>query len=269
MAQRRMFSKAIINSARFLKMPAESQNLYFHLGLRADDDGIVEAYTVMKLIGTSDDNLKILAAKGYVRILNEDMVSFIVDWKEHNLIRADRKVDSIYKNLLLQMLPEVELQEPVPRADTGKKTGQKMDVQCQHRIGEDRIGKVSSDKDMIDDAIVKIKYMDHVYLTKEEYEELINSYHKEDIDSKIASLNCYIANKDYRYSNKPSHYAIIIKWLVSDVMAGKVKTKPKATLCPACLALGIKTDITGRQYCPACDARKADEDWKNSHKDAV
>lgn len=140
------------------------------------------------------------------------------------------------------------------------------------QIEQDKIRDTDTDIDIESNVscnVTKEKHMDHVFLTPEEYEELINSYHKEDIDSKIASLNCYIANKDYRYSNKPSHYAIIIKWLVSDVMAGKVKTKPKPTLCPACLAIGIKTDITGRQYCPACDARKADEDWKKSHKDAV
>ena len=32
-----------MESARFLKMPASTQCLYFHLGLNADDDGIVEA----------------------------------------------------------------------------------------------------------------------------------------------------------------------------------------------------------------------------------
>lgn len=47
MAERRMFSARITESTRFLKMPATSQNLYFHLGLNADDDGVVEAYPVM------------------------------------------------------------------------------------------------------------------------------------------------------------------------------------------------------------------------------
>ncbi len=48
MGQRRMFSNRIANSAKFLQMPAESQLLYFHLVLRADDDGIVEAYPILK-----------------------------------------------------------------------------------------------------------------------------------------------------------------------------------------------------------------------------
>lgn len=143
MPNRRMFSLKIINSARFLKMPIDSQVLYFHLGLRADDDGIVEAYPVMKMLGTSEDNLKVLAAKQFVKVLNEDLVSFITDWLEHNYIRADRKVDSIYKNLLLQMLPDFESIEPKTRADTEQFTGQPNTRVSKDKISKDKISKDS------------------------------------------------------------------------------------------------------------------------------
>ena len=104
-----MFSKRIINTAKFLKMPVSTQCLYFHLGLQADDDGVVEAYTVMNQTGATEDDLKILVAKGFVIVLNDDLVTYITDWQENNKIRADRKVDTVYKDLLLQMLPDVEL----------------------------------------------------------------------------------------------------------------------------------------------------------------
>ena len=55
MAQRRMFSKRIIESAKFLKMPISCQALYFHLGMNADDDGIVEAFKVMRMTGSTED----------------------------------------------------------------------------------------------------------------------------------------------------------------------------------------------------------------------
>lgn len=97
MAERRMFSARITESTRFLKMPATSQNLYFHLGLNADDDGVVEAYPVMCKTGATEDDLRVLVGKEFVSVLNDDLVSFIIDWREHNYIRADRKVDSIYK----------------------------------------------------------------------------------------------------------------------------------------------------------------------------
>lgn len=143
MSQRRMFSKIITSSARFLKMPMDSQVLYFHLGMNADDDGVVEAYSVMKMLGNTEDNLKVLVAKGFVKILNDDLVTFIIDWQEHNLIRADRKVDSIYKDLLLMVVPEIELMTPKPRADTKKLTGRPVDGTWtpQVRVGKGRVGK--------------------------------------------------------------------------------------------------------------------------------
>lgn len=157
MADRRMFSKRIINSAKFLKMPVSTQCLYFHLGLNADDDGIVEAYMTMNMVGATEDDLKILVAKNFVQVLNEDLVTYITDWKENNKIRADRKVDSIYKDLLLQVNPEVQLLQSKPRADrkkdNGTSQGQPNDNQVstegQHRIGKDRIGEDSIDKDNI------------------------------------------------------------------------------------------------------------------------
>lgn len=111
MAERRMFSKRVVGSARFLKMPISTQCLYFHLGLNADDDGIVEAYTTIKQIGATEDDLKVLVAKGFCKVLNEDLVTYITDWRENNKLRADRKLDSIYKDLLLQMVPDRPLKE--------------------------------------------------------------------------------------------------------------------------------------------------------------
>ena len=101
MAERRMFSKVVVESARFLKMPVSSQNLYFHLAMNADDDGVVEAYSIIKLVKANEDDLRVLYAKGFVKILNEDLVTYISDWREQNKIRPDRKKDSIYADLVV------------------------------------------------------------------------------------------------------------------------------------------------------------------------
>lgn len=103
MAERRMFSKKVIGSARFLRMPATSRLLYYDLGMYADDDGVVEAFTVMRMTGAVEDDLRVLVAKGFVRVLNDDLVSAIVDWKKNNLIKSDRYTPSIYKDLLVQL----------------------------------------------------------------------------------------------------------------------------------------------------------------------
>jgi hypothetical protein len=112
-----MFTQKITNSARFLKMSPSAQSLYFHLGMHADDDGVVEAFTIMQLINAAEDDFKILVAKSFIKPLNDDLVSYILDWREHNTIRADRKIDSRYKDLLVQILPDVELVKAKPRSD--------------------------------------------------------------------------------------------------------------------------------------------------------
>ena len=156
MANRRMFSLRIINSARFLKMPVSSQALYFHLGMRADDDGIVEAFTVMRSVGCTEDDLRVLVAKGFVQVLNEDLIAYITDWNENNKIRPDRKINSIYQDLLLKMNPDVALIEKRERAD--RRTGQAMDGQGtdkgRHRLGKDRLGEDRIGKDRLGEVIV-------------------------------------------------------------------------------------------------------------------
>lgn len=157
MAQRRMFSLKIVDSAKFLKMPSSTRLLYYDLCMRADDDGVVEGFNVLRMTGASEDDLKILVAKDFLKVLNEDLVSYVTDWKEHNKIRADRKVDSIYKNLLLQVLPNVKLIEPKQRADLKKKnkdctsneSNWTSNGQSKDGLGEDRIGKDSLGKDKI------------------------------------------------------------------------------------------------------------------------
>lgn len=103
MGDRRMFSKTIIGAGRFLKMPQSSRLLYYDLGMYADDDGIVEAFTVMRQTGANEDDLRVLASKGYVRILNEELVTYILDWKANNTIKSDRYHPSVYANLLVQL----------------------------------------------------------------------------------------------------------------------------------------------------------------------
>ncbi len=149
MASRRMVSNKIIDSARFIKMPISSQALYFHLIAKGDDDGIVEAFNVMRMIGATEDDLKVLVSKGFVQVLNEDLVSYITDWKEHNLIRADRKIDSIYKELLLQIVPDVELLKSKPSYYQRKKELTDICL-ANDSIGKDSIGEVSKVEDSTD-----------------------------------------------------------------------------------------------------------------------
>lgn len=96
MADRRMFSKKIIDSDAFLDMPLTTQALYFHLSMRADDDGFVaNAKRIKTMIGASDDDLKLLIAKRFV-LTFESGVVVIKHWRIHNYIQNDRYTPTTY-----------------------------------------------------------------------------------------------------------------------------------------------------------------------------
>ncbi|HFR5286817.1 DnaD domain protein [Streptococcus agalactiae] len=100
MGNRRMISKTVTQTQRFLQMPLEAQALYFHLIQNADDDGIVEAFPIVRMIGANEDNLKLLQVKNFVKPLNEEMVYFIIDFFEQNQIKSNQYKKSIYQSLL-------------------------------------------------------------------------------------------------------------------------------------------------------------------------
>ncbi|WP_288568851.1 hypothetical protein [uncultured Lactobacillus sp.] len=226
MAQRRMFSQRIVESARFLKMPPSTQCLYFHLGIHADDDGVVEGYNVMKQTGSTEDDLKILAAKGLITVLNADLVTYINDWKENNRIRSDRKVDSIYRDLLIRMLPDIELQQSKARADTGKKTGIKaiegngrpVDNQWTsngpHRLGKDRLGK-----DSINNIVDSSESPTQIY--ESEFEQLWSMYPKK--QGKKAALRHY---KTWRKRSKDNTFEAMKEKLERYLKFLKIKQTP-------------------------------------------
>lgn len=103
MAGRRMFARSVVGSARFLRMPQSSRLLYYDLGMAADDDGVVEAFSVMRTTGASEDDLRVLAARQFVKVMNEDLVSVILDWKKNNQIRKDRYTPTIYQKELFEL----------------------------------------------------------------------------------------------------------------------------------------------------------------------
>lgn len=126
MGNRRMISKTVTQTQRFLRLPLEAQALYFHLIQNSDDDGVVEAFPVIRMIGVSEDSLGLLVVKDFIRPLNEEMVYFIVDFHKQNKVRADRKVNSVYVDLLKEVVPDIELTEPRQRVDRPKKPPKKV-----------------------------------------------------------------------------------------------------------------------------------------------
>ena len=96
MANRRMFAKTIIDSDAFLEMPLSTQALYFHIGMRADDEGFVNnPKRISRIIGGTEDELKLLIAKRFL-IPFESGVLLIKHWKINNQIRVDRFKKTIF-----------------------------------------------------------------------------------------------------------------------------------------------------------------------------
>lgn len=96
MANRRMFAKTVIDADAFIEMPLSAQALYFHLAMRADDDGFVNnPNRIRKDIGAAEDDMRLLIAKRYL-IGFESGVLVIKHWRIHNYIQADRYTPTIY-----------------------------------------------------------------------------------------------------------------------------------------------------------------------------
>lgn len=140
MAERRMFAKSIIDSDAFLDMPLSAQALYFHLSMRADDDGFVNSpRRIMRLICCSDDDMKLLIAKNFV-ILFDSGIVVIKHWRIHNYIRSDRYKPSAYteeKSLLTvkengsyTLADTIGIPSDIPMGDVGKDS-----------IGKNNLGK--------------------------------------------------------------------------------------------------------------------------------
>lgn len=97
MAERRMFTQKIVDSDAFLEMPLSTQALYFHLNMRADDDGFLNnPKKIQRIVGASDDDLKLLIAKRFV-LGFESGVVVIKHWRMHNLLRKDRYQPTQYQ----------------------------------------------------------------------------------------------------------------------------------------------------------------------------
>ena len=147
MAERRMFSKSVIDSDAFMDMPLSTQALYFHLAIRADDDGFLgNPKMVMRMICASEDDLKLLIAKNFIIAFGSGVI-VITHWKMHNYIRTDRYKETIHKDEkeLLSLKNNGMYTIGIP---SDNQVSYQPDTQV--RSGKDSIGKYKDDLSIID-----------------------------------------------------------------------------------------------------------------------
>lgn len=179
MAERRMFAKTIIDSDAFLNMPSSSQNLYFHLGMRADDDGVVNnPRTIMRMIGASNDDMNLLISKKFVIVLEETII-IIKHWRINNYIQKDRYVPSKYKELI----DNLSLDENNAYTAKNEQCIQgvsKTDTECIQGVST---GKVSIGKDsvVLKENIIKEKNQSFSPKIPQELQELFDYWNSKGI----------------------------------------------------------------------------------------
>jgi hypothetical protein len=151
-AERRMFAKTIIDSDAFLDMPLSAQALYFHLAMRADDDGFINnPKKIMRVVGANQNDYDLLIAKKFVLVF-ENGVIVIKHWRIHNYIRSDRYKPTIYqderKMLELKNNGAYTWKNDIPElTEDNLPVGIPDDIpdgyqmETQDRLGKDSIGK--------------------------------------------------------------------------------------------------------------------------------
>ena len=226
MAERRMFTKKIIDSDAFLDMPLSTQSLYFHLNMRADDDGFINnPKKIQRMIGASEDDLKVLLAKRFI-LAFENGVVVIKHWRMHNLLRKDRYSPTQYKEQLerLEIKENGSYTEKNTMATTWQPTGNQLAPQVS--IGEvSRVEESIVEESIVEDIMPdepaatppkkpqKHRYGEYnnVLLTDTELDKLKDEY--TDWEDRIERLSAYIASHGKSYK---SHYATIRNWARKD-----------------------------------------------------
>lgn len=228
MAERRMFAKSIIDSDSFLDMPLSTQALYFHLAMRADDDGFVNnPKRIQRMICSSDDEMKVLIAKQYI-LPFESGVVVIKHWRIHNYIQKDRYHPS--------SCPEKTL----IKSEKGKPY-ELMDTECiqdgtigKVRLGKSRLGKssveeidgVSDDTPLTQSKKTKTTYAEAVKMTEEEHTKLVEQIGEEGTKWCIDKLNNYKLSKGKRYKED---YRAILSWVIEEYKAQNTKKVSNGT----------------------------------------
>ncbi len=197
MAERRMFAKAIIDSDAFLDMPLSTQALYFHLSMRADDEGFVgNPKKIQRMIGASDDDCRILVSKRFILTFKSGII-VIKHWKIHNYIQADRFKATTYveEKATLTLDSKKAYTECIHNAS-------KTETQVRLELGKARL-KVG---------------VAEAGLTDDEYDELVSCLGEADTDYYVQRIIAFKKKKpDATFSTK----ATILKWAREDKASEK------------------------------------------------
>jgi hypothetical protein len=226
-----MFAKTIIDSDAFVDMPLSTQALYFHLSMRADDDGFINnPKKIQRMIGASDDDLKVLCLKRFI-IPFESGIVVIKHWKIHNYIRNDRYKPTVYtteKALITSKENGAYTEVDTAGIPSDNQVVYQMDTQY-------RLGKVSKGKDSLVEGSVdgattteenKLKCIGGklgkgvVYLSDKQFDDLLEKMGMDAFNRYVERLATFIIDKNAHIHN---HHEMILKWYYEDSAVKPVK----------------------------------------------
>lgn len=235
MAERRMFSKTIVDSDAFLDMPLSTQALYFHLSMRADDDGFLNnAKKIQKIIGASDDDLKLLIIKRFV-IAFDDGIIVVKHWRMNNYLRKDRYTPTVYQEEFKML--GIKDNGAYTLLDTA---GIPDGNQCVTRLPQVSIGKDSIDKDSINTICQELEAPDRkkaISLTlndKSEYwiygdqvERWSQLFPAVDVMQELRKMKSWLDSNPSRRKTKKGILRFVNGWLSKEQDKGRVEhSKP-------------------------------------------
>lgn len=198
MAQKRMFDKRITDSDKFMDLPNSSKALYFMAGMNADDRGFFQPRRLQRECGFSDDDYKILIAKGYL-IPFESGVMVITDWNKNNWLDKRRITETEYideLNMLNLVNEKYELNESCLAS-------------AKRSLRENRIEQNRIEENSIDNTRHKFGTYGRVKLTTKQYEKLVEDFSKEIVDKKIEQLDEYVESNNNK--NKYSNFNLVLR----------------------------------------------------------
>lgn len=240
MARKRMFSTLIVDSDAFLDMPLSTQALYFHLNMRADDDGFIgNAKRIQRMIGSNDDDLKVLISKRFL-IPFEDGVLVIKHWRIHNTIQSDRYTPTVYaeeKSLLCVKDNKAYTLDHVNNLETKCKQDDTTDIGLD--IGLD----LDKDKGLEEDKIKSINYqqiadmynatcvsLPRVVTLSDDRKRTIKARLKKYTIDQIQTLFCLAEESDFLAGRTDNWKGADYDWLMKEknvpkVLEGKYSNK--------------------------------------------
>lgn len=249
MAERRMFSKTVVDSDAFLDMPLSTQALYFHLSMRADDDGFLNnTKRIQRLIGATDDDLKLLIMKRFV-IPFEDGIVVIKHWRMNNYLRKDRYTQTIYQEELAML--SVKEDGSYTLAETsgipdgnqcvtdGIPDGNQLATQVS--IGKDRIGKVSIESSINTacpepepapdrEQVISLTLNDRseFWIYGDQVEQWSQLFPAVDVLQELRKMKSWLDSNPSRRKTKRGILRFVNSWLSREQDKGKLNYRTKA-----------------------------------------